>query len=667
MWLTRPIPFHLLLCFECILYDALFVGAERYISQHPSDTKAIEGLSATFAFRITGVETEDNYEVDWWVKGEKWIRFPSDKADVNQKYSLISNTTGQYDLVIHDVTKDDESYYQCNVHNGRQTFWSTKASLSVLPIPIPRFADQSSDTTSYEGDSVVFKCHVVNFTPQYLKVIWVHNTVFISSNYEINDNITPNIQDYAQYSIAKEGPIGVFDLTIKNLSHTVTGQYYCFVTFIDSGDYQLFSNKAMLSVIYPSCNSEPSRDPYSEGDNITTHCTVEGGKLKSGNTFSCSKIGETRNSTGLEIDPSQVRNTWILSADDNGSFIQCSVQSSGKILGRPYTFGPLNVHFAPIVSIYPIRDVIEVRSNQSVTFNCTARGNPNGMDYTWLIDGVTVDGPDSRYKLEPANQTLTINQVQVKDDTKSITCMVTNSVGSSTTTTTLKVVSLPVKNEGEKSQTSDISIIILVSSVAAAVLVIVVIITILYVCLRRRKNMKAVKNPNMRLQNLQQDLTNRTNTGHQPNCNAEDPFEEFVQYEEICGKEETNRPTSKVNASSSDSATDMGEGTSEDLPDVTYAEVNKKLKNGRSTRDNSVKSAISSPVSPFLESQYTIVDDDGKRNNENENVEGLVYAELDHDNHDSNQRNRALTSTRGSESPVMYAELQIKHRPQSEI
>ncbi|XP_078001388.1 peroxidasin homolog [Glandiceps talaboti] len=514
-----------LLNLEFILNGVYLVRAEPYsITLDPPDLTTIQGLSATFVCKVEGVTSSSEVE---WQLNDDWISIS------NSKYRVTING-GQYTILISNVNEQDEGEYKCHVREGEKGTDSSKGvHLSVLQIPIPKFSSEPIDTTSVEGSSVSMPCRIEHFTDNALKILWVKDLNIISKNYEITSDNIQYSEDRARYSIVKAG-VGVFDLKITNVSHNDSGRYYCHVTLKDRSSYSVTSRAAILSVTYLSCDVIPRREIYIEGEEIIVNCSTEGGRLQLDDYMFCSKIGKTKNESGIRPDRPHIHNTWTLSAYDNGGVIFCSIQAAGFTKGHPYKFGPINVHFLPMITINPPGDVIELQLNQFFSLECTGHGNPNNLDYRLLVNDSTINNFDSRYRIDSRGQILTIDQIKRKDDDLKITCIVKNSVGSSTITTKLKVTSMLVDDD-RASHTSDTSIIVLVLSLAAAVLVIVVVIAVCVLCWRRRRRkMKADKNSNLRLRYfLEQDLTNRTNAGNQRDCNAEDHFEEFVQYEEI--------------------------------------------------------------------------------------------------------------------------------------
>nr|XP_006811505.1 PREDICTED: hemicentin-1-like [Saccoglossus kowalevskii] len=183
----------------------------------------------------------------------------------------------------------------------------------------------------------------------------------------------------------------------------------------------------------PSCSSDGIRhgnQPNMAGDTVVIMCQYPSG-------YQSPELDWFRNDELLEINSvlDYVNNVWtkqyrwVLSPQDNRMIFTCKLTHPGLSESGSCQIGPINVEFAPIITISPIE--ITVVFGQNVVFQCESEGNPQPLTYLWTFDGDSRIPDNARYSttLHEGGIMLSIQNVNQEDVLKNIACEAGNQIG----------------------------------------------------------------------------------------------------------------------------------------------------------------------------------------------------------------------------------------------
>ncbi|XP_070567150.1 cell adhesion molecule 2-like [Ptychodera flava] len=409
----------------------------------PTNITVMEGSFASFSCLLTHMLP---YSIDWMFNLSYVTTNGSLKVVDISKYNIstVGPTKGET-LFVKNVAKTDEGFYRCVVSvNGRSISNSTDGYLKVILKPTLRHVP--SNQTVVEGDNVTLHCQLENFDPQYFFVSWFWNEINISRNYEKSDE--PKFTD--KYNIQGNRSLEfAFDLQVWNVSRNSTGYFNCRVYSTSNHELLVQSYPVYVNVLfppeskYPVCEPSNLKEYYRDGEMINTTCTVKGGK---GPMFLQWVIGPNpsieniAHSEGHDRMDFRVKKSWSLTSKDDGSSIICSLTGDALSKEQKCSFGPLNVHYNPIVSIF--MNASRVNIGENVIFMCSIKSNPltNATDYQWFVNDVTVSSWEKFMIAEHGDQSvLTIYNVTEVDENSTISCGHAGIDGSSNASTILRL------------------------------------------------------------------------------------------------------------------------------------------------------------------------------------------------------------------------------------
>ncbi|XP_070569316.1 cell adhesion molecule 2-like [Ptychodera flava] len=279
----------------------------------------------------------------------------------------------------------------------------------------------------------------------------------------------------SRYSIVGNSTVGEFNFQIEGADVTDDDRYMCAI-FETSGllDRTLSSTpKVQLTVdssptgYYPKCRPSTLRSYYLEGDTLEAKCIFrnsqqmpdlqwyQSGMLLSGNR-SYSSLAD-------------VTYQWSLSAADNGATLTCVANETSTC-----DVGPVGIYFKPRPAM--VSAIVEVIVGEPAVFEVIGDWNPIRSQYSWSVNDVEV-GNSLQPRFSNSGSILTILETQLQDDNASVSCVVTNSVGSARAIAKLRVRPAPVQTIYTTTKTTDTSAVSPLNDKPLSLIVIVAVAT----------------------------------------------------------------------------------------------------------------------------------------------------------------------------------------------
>ncbi|XP_077977812.1 netrin receptor DCC-like [Glandiceps talaboti] len=655
----------------------IVAGARQEFVIEPRDTQVVEGMSVVMQCKLQPYYM-NSYAVYWFVK-DNYLHPDTTR---NPRLTWTKDVeSGVYNLNIASVTTDDQGLYECQIHfGGTSVVRSRTATLTVLQIPIPAFNRQPMNIDVLEGDTVTLPCQIDEFTEGTMAVGWVKGRVIISREHFIYD-VLPNQEDSLRYSVP-EGNVGEYNLQIKNASREDVDQFYCIVSFtrLSGGGHILQSSKATLSVVYPQCDRRPVVDYYIEGNNITTVCSVQGLKGEIGVSLSWKKNGVEIGGTTANKNNLKIIDRWNVSPGDDQTSISCILRLSSSSNESRCTVGPLNVHYAPIISIFPQSPKVIIGNN--VTLTCDAHANPEITRYRWLINNTFIsDSWGSRYVLRKGGAELTIQQVRKMDDLLKIACKAENEMKTNVEVVTLRVgeygefgtsthasvlnqdgVTLVVGQAYANNKGSSPFSVIMVSVVAVLVILVLSLSIVICVCHRkgrkRRQSVKTILGEFSHPFHYYRSTARTNNSTDNMNDSSFDSLG-FGHYDDLANYNQPKESTFKSFINSMDQPEEDKVTFVENSLDVIYAKVNKKRESERKPADGCEDTTViymNLPCARMTQSCTTEIQQTDTHDTEDGiRTDNLVYAELSHATTVESRSDKELTPK--VDSSIIYAEV----------
>ncbi|XP_071944266.1 uncharacterized protein [Antedon mediterranea] len=251
------------------------------------------------------------------------------------------------------------------------------------------------------------------------------------------------------YTVLQDGVIDSYNLIIENVERT-DGEYkYTCVLLDNEGNIIIESLPTTLKIKqlpglqYPAF--EPLKEKYQAGSQIEITCFTEKTE-NSVSTLTLYQDGEKLNAYDADDSYQKIKYKFIAQVEDNSKSFRCHLSNSILSEGRNKTTGLLNIQFKP-----------NLRKDE--------------------------------YKVEPdSEQILRIKKPSKANNGSSLTCIVTNDVGSGSSTAVLRVLKqsppptiLPPATEHPKSPIDELTLAIIIAAAGGcSVLIILIIILPMY-------------------------------------------------------------------------------------------------------------------------------------------------------------------------------------------
>lgn len=345
----------------------------------------------------------------------------SNEVQTSDKYMVYDNGT----FIIHNVTKEDEAFYTCNVENSYGEM-SQSASLTVTgPATPPDFTFRPTNNTVQQGDTVMFYCDCSgNPEP---KVTWEKASIVVSNN---------------------------GSLSLSDVQAVDTGWYTC----LCENDVGTVTQSVYLDVYtLPVITRSPEDVRVRKGTPIVLHCSAAGNPSPSISwvTPRFGSVVTTINEATLYENGSLFISSASLT--DTGEYT-CLVRN---IVGMAMTAGSVTVEVAPVMTLLPVSQGVTVGSR--VFLHCQASGVPDPI-YSWSKSDEGAITSTSQRQIY-MNNTLVIHSVS-KPDEGLYRCVAGNDLGVTQAVATITVTVPPSFTTVPNNQTVQLGSLVQLSCVA---------------------------------------------------------------------------------------------------------------------------------------------------------------------------------------------------------
>ncbi|XP_070549508.1 B-cell receptor CD22-like [Ptychodera flava] len=519
------------------------------------------------------------------------VTFTCDAIDANPMNTMFTwlsidgKMTPGAKLNLYNVTRDRTGEYECignnTYHNGEQ---GTGSNTTYFDVQYgPEVVIQESNIKIKEGAGMTLTCEV-DSNPPVDSHSWTNNGLTISSN--------------LSYSVemVNRNDTGVYNCTAKTTFYNED---------VDTGydtTYVVVEYLPNVGIVGPSAAAE-------EGiTRVTVTCTATDG-LPDPTSLALLHVNETVNQVDrIENQDGVTNNTFDLGVmqrwnngsyycEANSKFVDKSVESaiSTKI--------PIIVHYKPSISGQD-NETMDVTIGSPASLICRADAYPDA-NVTWKKDG-------EKLNVEEDSSTYTIASV-VEDDGGKYICIAENYLGKDQREIQLNV----ILSQGR----TDIP---LIAGISAGILLLLIVIIVLAVMIKRQKKPDKKKTEASEMSPLHFQQTPQPLEIHEnPDVANNDTGD--------TGKKRksnmyTDAPMSTFKTES-DQNNVGGGGGSDDLDDIAvlYAQPNRKSLH--QSADSGNKNHVPFDAEP---GEYDPPQEPPRRYKEDNNVEGLTYADLDH-------------------------------------
>ena len=351
------------------------------ISAQPTTQTVIIGQSAIFSVSATGTAPM-SYQ---WYKN----------ASAIPGATLATYTTPA------TVTGDNGSYFTVQVLNSAGTVTSNQAFLIANPAPLPPgITTQPNSQTVTTGQTATFTVTATGSAP--LAYQWKRNGVAITG---------ATLATYTIPSTVISDSGSLFTVVVSNASGSTT------------------SNAATLTVttpVAPVITIQPGNQSVVTGQTATFTVVAAG---TSPLTYQWQKNGVAISGA----TQAAYTTTATVSADSGGLFTVTVSNVVGTITSNSATLTVTATAVAPSITNQPGNQT--VASGQTTTFTVVVTGT-SPLVYQWLKNGVAIPGAILASYTTPATVTA--------DNGASFTVVVTNAIGSITSSTATLTVTVPV-------------------------------------------------------------------------------------------------------------------------------------------------------------------------------------------------------------------------------
>lgn len=290
-----------------------------------------------------------------------------------------------------------------------------------------RFATQPTPQTAVIGSTVVLPCRVINKMGH---LQWTKNGFGLGTERELFG--------FSRYAMIGSDDEGDFSLRIQPVSLLDDGLYQCQVSASD-GVPGIRSRAARLTVHVPPDPPvlAPAALNATAGVPVTLVCESSGGRPAPEIQWMDNSKRETiRTGSSVETEPLEdgmrvrvrSRLTFTPRRAHHNSSITCL--TSNQALSSPLTSTVhLSVYFPPEVRLR-VRSPLLVEGDDA-TFVCSARANPDVVTYRWYHNSEELANETSR--------TLMVRRITRSFHQDSVSCEVSNTVGSAKKTLSVEV------------------------------------------------------------------------------------------------------------------------------------------------------------------------------------------------------------------------------------
>ncbi|XP_071945202.1 opioid-binding protein/cell adhesion molecule-like [Antedon mediterranea] len=292
-------------------------------------------------------------------------------------------------------------------------------------------------TSVMEGETVTLVCEIANTLDdeEYI-LIWKKDETTIAQEHSI---LGPTIQvgHHIESDLVRTTSGFMYVLKINPVTVSDGGVYTCLAE--ERMKVRTFSKHASLIVNqlpgsqYPKCLTEKDGG-FPEGQEVTLTCVSE--IVTPPVTLKWTRNGQvvpSRIEKDLQNSLIKTHYTFVPKPKDNGDRFTCTMTSSAiKSKSPQCDITPLVVLHKPIITIRRYSDVIYV-GKESV-YICESTANPTSTTYKWnvssqLTSKVVID--DNTYQI------LRLLNPSLSDEGCMLTCVATNSMGTSSSSVTL--------------------------------------------------------------------------------------------------------------------------------------------------------------------------------------------------------------------------------------
>ncbi|XP_044524458.1 carcinoembryonic antigen-related cell adhesion molecule 1 [Gracilinanus agilis] len=344
------------------------------------------------------MENKDNVSLTCQAEGQtdtyRW--FINESAPASDRIQLSPDNRT---LSIHNVTREDEGPYVCEIENPISRNRSDPFRVNVTYGPDSPMIDPTDDHYSI-GENITLNCSAESNPPA--QFTWVHNGQTLSNS---------------------------ATLSLTNVSLNDTGTYTCHASNPYTG---LTSSKDKTLMIYdkpmkPNITIN-STDIIIENDTVVLTCNTEEKDLRgiqwyfqNNKLILNDRMTLSSNNQTLTIMP--------VKGEDNGAY-QCEVwnpvnASKSDSFNLTVVYGPEQIRILP----EPVNDQIEVTFNENLALECQANSEPPAQ-YTWQVNGSSMS--------ENSGNTYTISQASW-EHAGTYTCTAMNNVTNATISTSVTV------------------------------------------------------------------------------------------------------------------------------------------------------------------------------------------------------------------------------------
>ncbi|XP_033107890.1 nephrin-like [Anneissia japonica] len=278
------------------------------------------------------------------------------------------------------------------------------------------FIIQPNDQDVKEGEQALFVC-TVNSLSRLQKVAWKQNNKIITIG---DESKVPE-----QFSIRVDVNIHQYTLVISKTKRTHdNSEIQCCIR--EGENDRKCSDTARLNINqvpgkeFPECS--PKTEIYRSPDPVTLTCITELTDPKVNLEWWVARKMVSSRPAREEHNQLVLRYTFDAKPEDDGKFVRCRMYSTVLAIERNCTIGPLNVQFAPNVTI---QAPTEISVGREAVFICSGIAKPRARKYDWKLDGNP--SPDE-YRIESSGFVLRIFKPE-KFNKTSIQCSVSNSEG----------------------------------------------------------------------------------------------------------------------------------------------------------------------------------------------------------------------------------------------
>ncbi|XP_072037805.1 uncharacterized protein [Amphiura filiformis] len=285
------------------------------------------------------------------------------------------------------------------------------------------------NTVGVEGQSAVLHCAVNSMTGV---VVWNHiasGKPRLQLSIGATVDLTLGFDKSQRITVVGNRGRGEYHLRIKDVKMSDAGRYECMALV---GLTRIVKRSAALRVVrqpnpgYPMCQMEPAFG-LAPGMEVKLSCDTMGGKPKGVVRWGDGKRALTPKKEA------HISYTRTLTAKDYGKAFICQEFTPAYKTPRTCEVIPLEIDLK--VDLQPSPRV-EVRPGQSVTFTCYGQGTTS-FGYTWQLNDKPLPFSKSIAVFGPNGHKLKIGGITAASNNAKVSCVLTNSHGFQTRSTSV--------------------------------------------------------------------------------------------------------------------------------------------------------------------------------------------------------------------------------------